>query len=204
MRRKSAKFRDGFDPRCSLSNDVRRWMRVADCKPARLDSISRHVSTLLLRDCSVRISNPRRPGSTPGGSATSRSSRRLRKLGSHPNNAGSNPARDTVSLLTDERRRYERCLGGSIPSRDATALAHGLRTRPPKSGSAVRLSTGAPRTSETALHAGLIPRRHWGSTPQVRNGDNARRDAVLIRPAAVVRLHLSPLRDRLLARITKL
>jgi hypothetical protein len=44
--------------------------------------------------------------------------------------------------------------------------------------------------------------RRFNSVP--RFGDNARCDAALIRPAAVVRVHVSPLWDRLLARIARL
>jgi hypothetical protein len=95
-------LRSGFDSRWMLYDDVRRWQRAADCKPARLGSIPGHVSTLLLRDAAcgflTRVAQVRLLAGAPG----SRSSRGLRKLGSHPSNAGSNPARDAnMSLPAD-------------------------------------------------------------------------------------------------------
>ena len=95
---------------------------------------------------------------------------------------------------------------GSTPSRDATALARGPSAAFPKRGYAVRLSTRAPQGSGNGVPVGLMTRCHerarFDSEPC--NGDNARRDAGLISLSTVVRVHLSPLRDRLLARIARL
>ena len=105
---------------------------VCKTTKARFDSGARlHAPAV---GCSVRISNPRRPGSTPGGSATSRSSRRLRKLGSHPSNVGSNPARDATcpcSRMSDDATNVVSVVqfhpGTLLLSR--TACAPGLRSQ---------------------------------------------------------------------------
>ena len=175
----------------------------ADCNPAEAVSNTARVSLRPLRN-SARRSKPRQRGSTPRGRARSRSSRRLRKPGSHPGNAGSNSARDARSLLEDERRCYERRLAGSIPARDATCS----RPRSGRCASEARWLL----FDSARERCGRVKRfTHWAHNPRnswfdssARYGDNARRDVAFIRPAAVVRVHVSPLRDRLLARITKL
>ena len=133
------------------------------------------------------------------GAPASHSSSWLRMTAFHAAHAGSNPACDAPSRPVDpaaglrsQLAKVRLLLGTQL------ALARGSSVAPPKRDYAVRLGTRAPQASETALHAGLITRKNRGSTPRACIGDNARRGAALIRPAKfVVRVHLSPLRDRL-------
>jgi hypothetical protein len=84
----------------------------ADCNPAGPASIAGRVSDCFYREnASARSSKPLRPGSTPGGSATSHSSSWPRNAAFHAANAGSNPACDTLGLGRRIRRQvYEASL----------------------------------------------------------------------------------------------
>ena len=127
---------------------------------ARFDCGAR-LHLLLLRECSARPSKPMRPGSTPGGSATSHSSSWFRKTAFHAANAGSNPACDAklqVSAGGSGGRFTKPACEGSTPSRDATALARGSSVAPPKRDCAVRLGTRAPQGSGNGVPVGLITR----------------------------------------------
>ena len=125
-----------------------------------------------------------------------------RKLASHVSNAGSIPACLTMSLPADPALSLRTTVAVvRLHPGTPTALARGSSAAPPKRGSAVRLSTRAPRGSSNESSPGPSPGAQANSVriPSHGNGDNARRDAALIRPAAVVRVHVSPLRDRLAA-----
>ena len=104
-------------------------------------------------------------------------------------------------LLGTQLRREQRALRGALLDLERpqeTALARGSSAALPKRGFAVRVGTRAPQGRAMAAHWAHTPARQrtrFDSGPC--NGDNARCDAALIRPAAVVRVHVSPLRDRL-------
>jgi hypothetical protein len=181
-------------------------MRVADCKPARLGSIPRHVSTLLLSD-SARPSKPMRPGSNPGGSATAHSSTG-RTPASRAVKASSILACVTdVSAGGSGGRSTKPACEGSTPSRDATCSCRWNDRGPPKPAHWVRFPAGAPQGSGQQKPTRLIT---WGQkrtrcNSEPCNGDDARCGAGFIRQATfAVRVRPSPLRDRLLARTTKL
>ena len=113
---------------------------------------------------------------------------------------GSTPSRDAIETGT---AHTSRCAAGARTPPKITgsfALARGSSAALPKRGFAVRVGTRAPQGRAMAArwaHTPARQRTRFDSGPC--NGDNARCDAALIRPAAVVRVHVSPLRDRLAA-----
>ena len=100
------------------------------------------------------------------------------------------PTRGSSGLATNEAWKVRLLLGTPLLSLAERALR--LRS------AALLFDSARERcgVGEWLSLRGSYPRDHWFESSS-RNGDNARRDAAFIRPAAVVRVHVSPLRDRL-------
>ena len=104
--------------------------------------------------------------------------------------SGTVPTRGTSGFATNEAWKVRLLLGTPLLSLAERALR--LRS------AALLFDSARERRGigEWLSLRGSYPRDHWFKSSS-RNGDNARRDAALIRPAAVVRVHVSPFRDRL-------
>ena len=163
----SGSIPDGCSSAAARSTRATRWLGSvgpapmtrtqganADCNPAEAVSSTARVSLRPLRNSARPLSRGSEVRPLVG-ALMSRSSRRLRKPGSRPGNAGSNPARDAMSPPMDSglrlrtaEREFNSFRGRHLLSPTVWALR--LRS----AVAAVRLSTGALRASETAYTLG--------------------------------------------------
>gem|GEM_PF-4324514 len=182
----------GAEPRC---NGRRTACRAAD---SRLRLLMAHRKRCAGRDSFKVEESDRYRYGVPIVSAGGSGGRSTK-----PACEGSTPSRDATVTGT---ARAARCAAGPHPfgchkgrrTPQKTALARGSSAALPKRGFAVRVGTRAPQGRAMAAHWAHTPaRQRTRFDSGSENGDNARCDAALIRPAAVVRVHVSPLRDRL-------